>query len=99
MATFLAKTLFSTCGLHLSGKEMRTNIAKWSLNEVCNLQEQVIFTDPYFGNKYNNHTSPQLDDVVADLRTNTSIKVIIIAFLTTASVMTYRGGRSFLEVS
>ncbi len=97
MAIFLANTLFSTCGLTLSGKEMRRNIAEWTLNyDMCGLTERVIFTDPYYGDKYNKHTSPQLDDVVADLRTNTSIKVI--AFLITAS-WTDPNGRSFLEVS
>ncbi len=97
MATFLANTLFSTCGLTLSGKEMRRNIAKWMLNhDMCELTERVIFTDPYFGAKYNRHTSPQLDDIAADLRTNTSIKVI--AFLITAS-WTDPDGRIFLDVS
>ncbi len=75
---FLAKIAFSTCGLHLSGKHMRRNISEWSLNhDMCGLQEQVVFTDPYFQAKFNRHTSPQLDDIVMDLRTNTSIKVIM----------------------
>ncbi len=100
MATYLAKTAFFTCGLHLTPEDMRKNIAKWNLNEVVHLQEHVIFKDPYFANKYNHHTSPQLDNVVENLRTNTSIKVPIIAFLTTASVMNYPGEkRRFLEVS
>jgi 5-methylthioribose kinase len=41
---------------------------------VCELTEQVVFTDPFYSSPFNSHTSPQLDDDAAALRSDGAAK-------------------------
>lgn len=42
MGTYLARTLFFTSGLHLSGPQLKEAVGRWSSNwPMCELTEQV----------------------------------------------------------
>ena len=43
--------------------------------ELCDITENLVFTDPYYEAKLNRHTSPQLDGIVAELRADRDLKV------------------------
>ncbi|KRX11150.1 Protein kinase-like domain [Pseudocohnilembus persalinus] len=68
IATFTAKTLFFSSGLHLDQYKLREKIAFWCQNtSLCGLTEQVIFLDPYYDAQYNKH-SPQIDDLAKQIK-------------------------------
>ena len=75
---FMAATLFDYSDLCLDAKTKKLNVALFSENHVmCGLTEQVIFDDPYFEAELNRHTSPQLDDIAADIRQDVALKVAV----------------------
>ena len=75
MSTFLASTLFSTSLLSIPSSEYRKKVAFYADNSaMCELTEQVIFTDPYGSAFHNRHTSPFLDKDAAELRSNAEAK-------------------------
>ena len=47
---------------------------KFANKDLCKLTEQVIFTDPYYAAPVNRHTSPQLDDWTAFMRSDPAAK-------------------------
>lgn len=47
---------------------------KFANKDLCKLTEQVIFTDPYYAAPVNRHTSPQLDDWAAFMRSDSAAK-------------------------
>jgi len=78
IATFLAKTLFFTSSLHLTGPEKRVKVAKWLENHgLCALSERVIFTEPYITHQNNRWTSPQLDADVSKIQDDRDLKLAI----------------------
>ncbi|EGR29711.1 translation initiation factor fusion with methylthioribose kinase, putative [Ichthyophthirius multifiliis] len=65
LADFVARTCFFSSGLHLSNKRFRELMSFWNGNNaMCNLTEQVIFSDPYVEAQYNRWTRPFLDEIV-----------------------------------
>jgi 5-methylthioribose kinase len=74
MAEFLASTLFNTSALALRGSAFRRAIASYANVNMCELTEQVVFTDPFYASPFNSHTSPQLDDDAAALRADSAAK-------------------------
>ena len=42
---------------------------------LCDITESLVFSDPYYDAKLNRHTSPQLDGIVKELRTDRDLKV------------------------
>ncbi|PHM46180.1 S-methyl-5-thioribose kinase [Xenorhabdus mauleonii] len=65
IGVFLAKTLFHTSDIGISGKEKKELLALFTNNhELCKITEDLIFTEPYFKAERNNWTSPQLDDEI-----------------------------------
>ena len=78
MATFLATTLFMSSLLNLPSDEYRKKVSFYSDNSpMCELTEQVIFTDPYGDAFHNRHNSPHLDAEVAELRRDAGAKIAI----------------------
>lgn len=43
--------------------------------ELCDITENLVFTDPYFAADLNRHTTPHLDGVVAELRADKALKI------------------------
>lgn len=75
MGTFCAQTLFGTSGFSLSASQLRKAVEEWSRNwEMCELTEQVVFTDPYVTADNNRWTSPQLDGDKKAIETNVALK-------------------------
>ncbi len=74
MAEFLASTLFNTSALALRGAAFRLAIAQYANVNMCELTEQVVFTDPLYCSPVNSHTSPQLDNDAVALRCDVAAK-------------------------
>ncbi|WP_027142237.1 S-methyl-5-thioribose kinase [Mesorhizobium sp. WSM3626] len=73
---FMARTLFRGSDLSMVTKERKADLALFADNvELCDITENLVFSDPYFDAKMNRHTSPQLDGLVAELRTDRDLKV------------------------
>jgi 5-methylthioribose kinase len=73
---FMARTLFRGSDLSMTARARKADLALFADNvELCDITENLVFTDPYFEAELNRHTSPQLDELVAEMRRNTELKV------------------------
>lgn len=73
---FMARTLFRGSDLSMVTKDRKADVALFADNvELCDITENLVFSDPYFDAKMNRHTSPQLDGLVAELRADRDLKV------------------------
>ena len=58
---FMARTLFRGSDLSMVARERKADLALFADNvELCDITENLVFSDPYFDAKMNRHTSPQL---------------------------------------
>lgn len=75
IAEYLATTLYFTSDMALPAAEKRELVGTFSGNtELCKITEDLIFTDPYMLCSRNRWTSPQLDDIAAEIRADTGLK-------------------------
>ncbi|WP_296741072.1 S-methyl-5-thioribose kinase [Mesorhizobium sp.] len=73
---FMAHTLFRGSDLSMVTKDRKADLALFADNvELCDITENLVFSDPYFDAKMNRHTNPQLDGLVAELRADRDLKV------------------------
>lgn len=76
LGLFAARTLFRGSDLCMAAGDRKRDLALFSDNiEICDITENLVFTDPYFDAPMNRHTSPQLDGIVAELRADRDLKV------------------------
>lgn len=76
LGLFAARTLFRGSDLSLDAASRKKDLALFAENvELCDITENLVFTDPYFEAEMNRHTSPQLDTMVAKLRADRDLKV------------------------
>jgi 5-methylthioribose kinase len=76
MALFMARTLFRGSDLAMQTRDRKADLALFADNvELCDITENLVFSDPYFDAEMNSHTSPQLDGLVAELRADRDLKV------------------------
>jgi len=76
LGLFCARTLFRGSDLSMPTRERKKDVALFCDNvELCDITENLVFTDPYFEATLNRHTSPQLDPIVAELRADRDLKV------------------------
>lgn len=76
LGNFLARTLFRGSDLSMAAKDRKADLTLFADNaELCDITENLVFSDPYFAAKMNRHTSPQLDGIVAALRADRDMKV------------------------
>ncbi len=76
LGLFAARTLFRGSDLCMKAGDRKRDLALFADNvELCDITENLVFTDPYFEAAMNRHTSPQLDAVVAELRADRDLKV------------------------
>ncbi len=76
MGEFCARTLFRGSDLSMKTADKKADVALFAGNvELCDITENLVFSDPYFDAEMNRHTSPQLDDIVARLRADIDLKV------------------------
>lgn len=76
LGLFLARTLFRGSDLAMETRKRKEDVALFSDNvELCDITENLVFSDPYYEAKLNHHTTPQLDGIVAELRADRDLKV------------------------
>jgi 5-methylthioribose kinase len=76
LGLFMARTLFRGSDLSLAARTRKRDLAIFADNvELCDITENLVFTDPYYEAELNRHTSPQLDALVAELRADRDLKV------------------------
>ena len=75
LGLFAARTLFRGSDLSMPTRQRKHDLALFADNvELCDITENLVFTDPYFEAELNRHT-PQLDPIVAELRADRDLKV------------------------
>ncbi len=75
LGLFMARTLFRGSDLHMEPRSRKADLALFADNtELCDITENLVFTDPYFDAPMNRHT-PELDPLVAQLRSDRDLKV------------------------
>ncbi|MEX0404983.1 S-methyl-5-thioribose kinase [Aquibium sp. LZ166] len=75
LGLFMARTLFRGSDLSLTPRARKEDMALFADNvELCDITENLVFTDPYFDAPMNRHTAG-LDPVVARLRADRDLKV------------------------
>jgi 5-methylthioribose kinase len=76
LALFMARNLFRGSDLGMDTRARKADLALFADNvELCDITENLVFSDPYFKAEMNAHTSPQLDGIVAQLRADRDLKV------------------------
>ncbi len=76
LGRFMARTLFRGSDLAMETRKRKADLALFADNvELCDITENLVFSDPYFPAAMNRHTSPQLDSLVAQLRADRDLKV------------------------
>lgn len=76
LGLFMARTLFRGSDFAMTAKQRKADLALFADNvELCDITENLVFTDPYFAAPLNKHTSPELDGIVAELRADRDLKV------------------------
>jgi len=73
---YIARAGFFTSDFARPFEQKMDGIALFARNkELVRITVDLVFCDPYRSSERNRHTSPQLDDVVADLRGDGQLKV------------------------
>ena len=91
LGEFCARTLFRGSDLSMPTAERKADLALFAGNvELCDITENLVFSDPYFDAPMNRHT-PGLEGIVARLRGDLSLKVaaqhLKLAFASRAETM------------
>ncbi len=75
MGEFCARTLFRGSDLSMDTAKKKADAALFLGNvELCDITENLVFSDPYFDAEMNHHT-PGLDDLVAHMRADIDLKI------------------------
>lgn len=76
LGLFCARTLFRGSDLAMPTRDKKADVALFADNvELCDITENLVFSDPYFEATLNRHTTPQLDGLVEELRRDRDLKV------------------------
>jgi 5-methylthioribose kinase len=76
LGRYLARAAFRNSDLCMKTAMKKSAMALFADNvELCDITENLVFSDPYFAAAMNRHTSPQLDGLVADMRADRDLKV------------------------
>ncbi len=75
MGKYTAQTMFRGSDLSMDPMRKKADLALFADNgKLCDITENLVFSDPYFDAELNHHTSG-LDDIVARLRADIDLKV------------------------
>lgn len=78
IAEYLARTLFFTSDLALPADRKRTLVSRFETNTaMCRIMEDMVFTDVYVPHPRNRWTSPELDEDVRRIRSDTVLKLAV----------------------
>ena len=90
ITTYLVNSLFYTSDLYLSGMEKKELQKKFINPDLCKLQEDFVYSNPYMESEENNW-NPLLDKEVKEVRSNPELKIAIAemkrAYMTHAEAM------------
>jgi 5-methylthioribose kinase len=76
MGRFCARTAFRGSDLSMEAARKKADVALFAGNvELCDITENLVFTDPYFAAPLNRHTAPHLDALAAELRADAALKI------------------------
>ena len=76
ITTFLVNSLFFTSDLYLTGLEKKELQAKFINPDLCKIQEDFVYTNPYMESEENNW-NPLVDKEVQSVRQNAELKLAI----------------------
>ncbi len=76
ISTFMARTLFFTSDLYLTGVEKKELQATFINPHLCKIQEDFVFTNPFMESPENNW-NPLLDEEVQAVRQDSELKLAI----------------------
>ncbi|WP_292899693.1 S-methyl-5-thioribose kinase [Nitratireductor sp.] len=75
LGLFMARTLFRGSDLSIKAADRKADLALFADNvDLCDITENLVFSDPYFEAPMNRHT-PGLDALVKELRSDRDLKV------------------------
>jgi 5-methylthioribose kinase len=78
LSTFLAEMLFRTSDLALPAHDKKLLQSLFCQNTaLCKITEDLVFTDPYRVAPLNRWTSPQLDGIAAEFRSDGPLKIAV----------------------
>lgn len=81
LGEYVARTCFFTSDLAQPLERKMRDMALFARNaSLVRITADLVFTDPYLESPRNRHTSPQLDEIVADLRRDGALKVAAARF-------------------
>lgn len=76
ISTFMARSLFFTSDLYLTGVEKKELQAKFINPHLCKIQEDFVFTNPYMESA-ENQWNPEIDAEVQAVRANGELKLAL----------------------
>ncbi|CNJ72665.1 methylthioribose kinase [Yersinia intermedia] len=76
LAEYLAQTLFHTSDFYQSAQAKKAAVSCYTNPELCQITEDLFFTDPYIDHERNNFDPALLADVLA-LRQDNTLKVVV----------------------
>ncbi len=75
---FIARATFHTSDLAEPMERKMSRLALFAGNqELLRITVDLVFTDPYLQSERNRHTTPQLDDIAAELRADAALKAAV----------------------
>ncbi len=75
MGKYCAQTMFRGSDLSMDTAKRKADLALFAENvELCDITENLVFSDPYFDAELNHHT-PGLDDIVTRMRADIDLKI------------------------
>jgi 5-methylthioribose kinase len=78
LGQYLARVHFRGSDLSMNSASKKMDAALFAGNHaLCQISEKRIFTEPYFAADLNRWTSPQLDDVVQNIRQDEALKAAV----------------------
>ncbi len=81
IGAYIARACCFTSDLARPFERKMDDMALFAANKpLIRISVDLIFADPYFAGPRNRHTSPQLDEIVADLRGDGQLKVAVARF-------------------
>ncbi|WP_145492112.1 S-methyl-5-thioribose kinase, partial [Yersinia rohdei] len=76
LAEYLAQTLFHTSDFYQSAQAKKAAVSQYTNPELCQITEDLFFTDPYIDHERNNFDLELLPDVLA-LRQDNALKLAV----------------------
>jgi 5-methylthioribose kinase len=91
LGTFCARTLFRGSDLSMTAAARKADLALFAANvELCDITENLVFTDPYFDAKLNRYTlalAPLVTEVRADAGLKVAVQHLKLAFASRAETL------------